>query len=128
VPPMPLYPDSVLPDPAVERQYVEREMATAEEYLAQVAARLTADGLRVTTRAEFDLPGQAILAQEESTHAELVVMATHGCTGWRQLLLGSVALEVLQRGALPLLLVRPGALRGRLPSADLDGDRTNAPR
>jgi nucleotide-binding universal stress UspA family protein len=117
VPPLPLYPDSVLPDPAVERKYVEREMATAEEYLAEMAARLTADGLRVTTRAEYDLPAQTILAQEETTHAELVVMATHGCTGWRKLLLGSVALEVLQRGVVPLLLVRPAALRGRLPAS-----------
>ena len=39
--------------------------------------------------------------------ADLIVMATHGRTGIRRLLFGSVAQEVLGRTSLPLLLVPP---------------------
>jgi Universal stress protein family len=48
-----------------------------------------------------------------ATGAALVVMATHGRTGLRRSIMGSVAGQVLERGSAPLVLVRPG-----VPSAD----------
>jgi nucleotide-binding universal stress UspA family protein len=40
---------------------------------------------------------------------DLLVMATHGRSGWSRLTLGSVAMNVVHRAACPVLLVRPPA-------------------
>jgi nucleotide-binding universal stress UspA family protein len=123
VPPMPLYPESMVADAGVEREYMTTEMARAQEYLAAVAARLVTNGLSVRTTVRYGWPVQMIVSEEEAKRAELVVMATHGYSGWRRLLFGSVASDVLQRGTLPLLLVRPVDLHPKisLTSRGCDG-------
>lgn len=50
-------------------------------------------------------PAQTII--EASRKADLIAMATHGTSGLRRWLLGSVASKVAQSATLPLLLVRP---------------------
>jgi nucleotide-binding universal stress UspA family protein len=47
------------------------------------------------------------LAGEE--HADLIVLATHGWTGWRHLVFGSVAERVLREAPCPVLSVRSPA-------------------
>jgi hypothetical protein len=42
---------------------------------------------------------------------DLIVMATHGRTGLARLVVGSVALGVLQQANVPVLLVRPAAMQ-----------------
>ena len=43
------------------------------------------------------------------TGAALVFMATHGRTGLRRAVMGSVAGQVLELGTTPLVLIRPAA-------------------
>jgi nucleotide-binding universal stress UspA family protein len=53
-------------------------------------------------------PGTAIVADARASHAEVVVMATHGRSGLARTLVGSVADHVLRElGDIPLALVRP---------------------
>lgn len=47
-----------------------------------------------------------ILAAAESVRSDLIVMGTHGRTGFGRLLLGSVAEAVLRRAPCPVLTVR----------------------
>ena len=42
---------------------------------------------------------------------ELIIMATHGYTGFKKLMLGSVASGVLNQSFVPVLLIRPEACR-----------------
>ena len=42
---------------------------------------------------------------------DLIVMATHGHTGFKKLMLGSVAFGVLQESHVPVLIIRPEACR-----------------
>ncbi len=73
---------------------------------------------------EFDVsvergrPGDVIRAEADRLEADLVVMGTHGRTGLRRVLLGSVAEEVLRRAACPVLTV----------GEDDDGAKTDEPR
>lgn len=52
------------------------------------------------------LPSEAILREAERFGADLVVMGTHGRTGLRRLLAGSVAETVLRQAHCPVLAVR----------------------
>ena len=47
--------------------------------------------------------------------ADLIVVATHGWGGMRDLMVGSIAQQVLRRGSLPVLLVRPTSDGGAPP-------------
>jgi nucleotide-binding universal stress UspA family protein len=53
------------------------------------------------------LPGSAAATLVEvSVDASLLVVGSHGRTGWRKLMLGSVADAVVQHAACPVVVVR----------------------
>jgi nucleotide-binding universal stress UspA family protein len=54
-------------------------------------------------------PAVAILEETQAQQAGLVGLATHGNSGIRRLLLGSVADKVLRGAATPVLLYHPQA-------------------
>jgi nucleotide-binding universal stress UspA family protein len=53
-----------------------------------------------------DDPRDAILAAAKETHADLIVIGTHGRRGLSRLVLGSVAEDVVRRAPCPVLAVR----------------------
>ena len=57
------------------------------------------------------LPVDAILAAAEETGADLIVMGTHGRSGFNRFMLGSVAERVLHQSTIPVLTVRGDAER-----------------
>jgi nucleotide-binding universal stress UspA family protein len=65
--------------------------------------------LRVTLDVRVGDPAPGIAMAEIGCDADLVVMATHGRTGIRRAVLGSVAGAVLTTGSVPVLLVSPAA-------------------
>jgi nucleotide-binding universal stress UspA family protein len=65
-----------------------------------------------------DEPIEGIIRAEVG--AALVVMATHGRTGLARTVVGSVALDVLRQGTLPVVLVRPA------PAAPAEGVTSGA--
>jgi nucleotide-binding universal stress UspA family protein len=70
-------------------------------------AGVTADGARVVAKAGD--PTRVIVNEALATGADLVLVATHGRTGWDHLMLGSVAENVLRRARCPVLTVPPPA-------------------
>jgi nucleotide-binding universal stress UspA family protein len=59
----------------------------------------------------FGDPAQVICRFAEEEGIDLVVMATHGRTGLRHILLGSVAERVVRHSSVPVLTVKPRPLR-----------------
>jgi nucleotide-binding universal stress UspA family protein len=57
----------------------------------------------------------AILRFAEASHSDLIVMSTHGRTGFNRWLLGSVAEQVLQGAEVPIVLVRTSQERSTQP-------------
>ena len=82
------------------------DIAEARKYLEGVAQRLRADRFDVQTRVVEGIPADQIIYVAQTEHADLIVMATHGRTGLRQIWLGSVATKVVHSAELPVLLVR----------------------
>jgi nucleotide-binding universal stress UspA family protein len=96
--------------------YVDQQEAMLQfedqTYLAEVAGRVTSTSPELTIRTDvrFAKPAPGIVQAAESRDAALVVMATHGRTGIDRVRLGSVAGQTLRDGAVPLVLVGPGAV------------------
>lgn len=56
--------------------------------------------------AQIGVPAKAILKASEENGADLVVMGTHGRSGYDKFLLGSVTYKVLHKSMIPVLVVR----------------------
>jgi nucleotide-binding universal stress UspA family protein len=80
--------------------------AEAETYLMPFARELRANGVRVTTTVRHGEPVAEILAAVREVRADLIIMTTHGRTGFGRLLFGSVAEGVLRQAEVPVLLMR----------------------
>jgi nucleotide-binding universal stress UspA family protein len=90
-------------DPTDAQVEVVRE---AEDYLAEVAARLAADGFtRVDTSVWYGPAAPSIVDAARLRKADLIAMCTHGRTGLGRLFMGSVAESVLRGTVTPILLL-----------------------
>ncbi len=100
----------VIPDDLLGADPMVR--AEAENSLAQIAKELAGAGVHVTTIVQAGAnPAADITATVRRQGADLVVMATHGRTGLRRAVLGSVAERVLAESPVPVALLRPGGHR-----------------
>ena len=63
-------------------------------------------GLAVEHRLEYGDPAAVILKVAEEIGADLIVMGTHGRTGLRRLLMGSMAEQVVRKAPCPVFTVR----------------------
>ncbi|ACZ39710.1 universal stress protein [Sphaerobacter thermophilus] len=95
--------------PAVEslNEVVAQLIADANAYLAKVGERLQGEGLRVRTQTLEGIAAEQLLAYEQEEDIDLVVMATHGRSGFSRLVFGSVAERVLKLGKTPVMMVKP---------------------
>ena len=77
-------------------------------YLADVVSRLEAEGIKVKTESiEDNRPAATIIDYAKKNDTDLIVISTHGYTGLKKMLLGSVAFKVLHEAQVPVLLIRP---------------------
>jgi nucleotide-binding universal stress UspA family protein len=87
------------------------DLVAARQYLDGVAATLRARGLTVEVDAELGIAASTIALVAREQHATVIAMTTHGRSGLARLVLGSVAAGTLRQTGVPLLLVRPLAMR-----------------
>ncbi len=95
---------------------VEAALDGARAEVEALAARhAAASGLVVEGRVGHGDPARAILAAAEEAGAGLIVLSTHGRTGVRRALRGSVAEAVLRDAPVPVLAATPAALEAGRP-------------
>jgi CBS domain-containing protein len=92
---------------AIVQEYyaIGRDIAT--QYLTGVAARLAERGWRVTWEVRVGVLEKEIAQTAREHQASLVVLCTHGRTGFGRFMLGSSAESMAHASEIPLLLVRP---------------------
>jgi len=84
----------------------------ARKYLADIETRIGTEGIRVKAEVvEHSRPAPAITDYALKNGVDLIVIATHGYTGLKKLMLGSVALSIVHDSHTPVLLIRPEACR-----------------
>jgi len=90
----------------------EAYFTSARKYLADLESRLGAEGIKVKTEVlEADRTGAAITDYAREKGMDAIIIATHGYTGLKRLMLGSVAMSVLHESSIPVILIRPEACR-----------------
>jgi nucleotide-binding universal stress UspA family protein len=82
-----------------------RRIEAAHELEAE-AARLAAAGVAAQVSVHAGSPAEAILSEARARNVDLIAMTTHGRTGIRRVLFGSVAEDVLRLSPVPVLLLR----------------------
>jgi nucleotide-binding universal stress UspA family protein len=94
----------------------EGMVQAANAKMQQLGARLV--DLRHETLVEPDIAVWPTLRRiMTDNHIDLIVLGTHGRTGIRKFLVGSVAEEVLRRSTVPVLTVGPCVICGTLEAA-----------
>jgi nucleotide-binding universal stress UspA family protein len=76
------------------------------EYLKDVAARYFGDASTIDTVEARGKPASVIAARAQAHPSALIAMTTHGLSGLKRWLLGSVASKVVQTAVNPVLLIR----------------------
>ena len=82
-------------------------LAGARDYLMKVQDRLVEQGARVKSVARLGSPVGVILDVAREERATMLALATHGETGLKRLLVGSVAEALLKKSPVPVFVVRP---------------------
>ena len=103
-------------DPYIAAEYIsasqtndliERARTSIEESLAAAKAKFNEQGIEVETKLlEGQVIHREIIRAAEELHADLIIIGSHGRTGLKKFLLGSVAQEVLSICPLPVLIVK----------------------
>jgi nucleotide-binding universal stress UspA family protein len=104
VPFMPIYGSPELVTPLI---IDEKQKEAAHRYLASLVENLKQQGFRatLTVKTGQQVPAEIIdVAKEKGV--DLIVMSTHGRSGFTRWFVGSVALRVLTHAETPILLLR----------------------
>jgi nucleotide-binding universal stress UspA family protein len=103
---VPMFPSTTFPDFVPEAKFLEEARKDAERHFAACKADLGGKGIKVTSCIEEgnDVSGN-ILEVIERDRIDMVVISTHGMTGWHPLVFGSIAEKVVKQVHCPLLLL-----------------------
>ncbi|NNP76099.1 universal stress protein [Acinetobacter sp. Ac_3412] len=86
---------------------IERVRGYVQENLKKAEQKFEEHGLTVATQVlEGFSVHQEIIGAAQNLGADLIIMGSHGRTGFKQFVLGSVAQKVLAESHIPVLIVR----------------------
>ena len=87
---------------------VEEFRALATNYLDTVSKVAELVGVKTETRVAYGDVAPSILAAVEALGVDLIVLSSHGYTGFKRWVLGSVAHKIIPHSAVPVLVLRDG--------------------
>jgi nucleotide-binding universal stress UspA family protein len=104
---IPFLPATNLPNLVPEESFLQEEKTTAEQHLTKCLTVLAGKGIKAKSSVEVgnDVVGN-IMDVVDREHIDLVVISTHGISGWHPLVFGSIAEKVIKMVQCPLLLLR----------------------
>ncbi|MHB9072286.1 MAG: universal stress protein [Desulfobaccales bacterium] len=84
----------------------KKETSMAEAILEDLHITAAEQGVNLESRVLAGEPDTVIVEAAQKNRTELIVLGSHGRTGFKRLLLGSVAERVIGRAACPVLVVK----------------------
>jgi nucleotide-binding universal stress UspA family protein len=101
----------------LESAFMEESQRRAEQSLAKCIGPIVSLGVRASSMAEIGSDvASNILTTIESQHIDMVVISTHGISGWRPLVFGSIAEKLIRLVRCPLVLLRSAEPLESLPA------------
>jgi nucleotide-binding universal stress UspA family protein len=94
-------------DPGIANDIIQEIEAETLAYMQSVRTKLQKAGFRTSFLIRQGAIAEAILQVAAECQAEVIVMSTHGRSGIRRWLLGSVADRVVTHADVPVMLIRP---------------------
>jgi nucleotide-binding universal stress UspA family protein len=108
------YAPSLVQAPALTETALNEALENANAYLARVARSPALEGIKTETEAFFGVEAYTILTFAQASKVDLIVLCSHGRTGFKRWALGSVAQKIARHSTVPVLLLREGAPESRL--------------
>jgi len=96
------------PSEIYSREVYENAIASAASYLEDVAKSSVLAGTKTETEVATGDVAPSILSAIQSHQADLIVMCSHGYTGFKRWALGSVAQKLVPHSHVPVLVLRDG--------------------
>lgn len=109
IPPIPTLP----PDPHHNFEipaYQDALHENAERQLKETIASQVSEDAPARPLVRYGDPAKEIVRLAQEEEVDMIVIATHGLTGWQHLVFGSVAEKVVQTARCPVLVVRASEL------------------
>jgi nucleotide-binding universal stress UspA family protein len=101
-----VYPENCLSVPSATDDINGSLIQAAEKRLSAQVEALGSGGRKVATMTRLGRPFIEITEAARELEADLIILATHGHTGLKQVLLGSTAERVVRHAPCPVLTVR----------------------
>jgi nucleotide-binding universal stress UspA family protein len=93
---------------AVSAAPADKDIQTATQIVRKLQAAAESEGLMLDTLVPRGQPFEAIVKAAQFKGATLIVLGSHGRTGLKRLLMGSVAERVIGQAPCPVLVVKAG--------------------
>jgi nucleotide-binding universal stress UspA family protein len=90
-----------------QQEFLEEAKKKVSERLATCAHRLAGMGVQTSSLVEVgnDIVGNILMVIDRE-HIDMVIISTHGTSGWRPTVFGSIAEKVVRLAECPILLLR----------------------
>ncbi len=100
-----VYGSDMAQSPELAQDLIDMERDTAEKYLKDIAGVDLLAGIQVDTSIIPGSAGISILDTAKEEEADMIVMSSHGETGFKRFALGSVAQYVSRHSSIPVLVL-----------------------
>ncbi len=101
-----IYGSDMAQSPQLAQDMIDMEQENAEKYLAEIARLDMLAGMQVETSIIPGSAGMSILDSAKDENVDLIVMSSHGETGFKRFALGSVAQYVSRHSPVPVLVLQ----------------------
>jgi nucleotide-binding universal stress UspA family protein len=96
-------------DPSIASGFVQEMEAESKTYMQSVCSKLQSAGFQTSVLSRDGAIAETILAVASETKSDVIAMSTHGRSGVKRWLMGSIADRVVHHSTVPVLLIRPQA-------------------
>jgi len=101
-----IYGSDMAQSPQLAQDLIDMEQDNAEKYLAEIGRLDVLAGIQVETTIIPGSAGMSILDTAKEEKVDLIVMSSHGETGFKRFVLGSVAQYVSKHSSVPVLVLQ----------------------
>ena len=101
-----IYGSDMAQSPQLAQDLIDMEQENSEKYMAEIASLDILAGIQVETTIIPGSAGMSILDTAKEEKVDVIVMSSHGETGFRRFVLGSVAQYVSRHSPVPVLVLQ----------------------